>query len=53
MASDPEFTEILLGMGLDEFSMNSNSILKIKDKICSTTLDSAQIIAKNSLEYNP
>ncbi len=31
MASDPLAATILLGMGLDEFSMNATSILEIKD----------------------
>ena len=52
MASDPHFTEILLGMGLDEFSMSSKCILNVKDRICSADMASCKQLAKRSLEYH-
>ncbi|MCT4585643.1 MAG: phosphoenolpyruvate--protein phosphotransferase [Peptostreptococcaceae bacterium] len=49
MASTPESTLILLGMGLDEFSMNAPSIQAVKKVIRSTSMKEAKEIAKKAL----
>jgi len=49
MAADPSFTKILLGMGLDEFSMSPLSIPKIKKIIRSTNLTRARELANEVL----
>jgi len=49
MAADPSFTKILLGMGLDEFSMSPLSIPKIKKIIRSTNLSETQELANQVL----
>lgn len=49
MAADPSFTKILLGMGLDEFSMSPLSIPKIKKIIRSTNLTRARELARKVL----
>ncbi len=49
MASDPEFTKILIGMGLDELSMSAISLPKIKDSIRSISFSSAQELADEVL----
>jgi len=49
MAADPSFTKILLGMGLDEFSMSPLSIPKIKKIIRLTNLSETQELANRVL----
>jgi len=49
MAADPSFTKILIGMGLDEFSMSPLSIPRIKKIIRSTSLVKAQELANRIL----
>jgi phosphotransferase system enzyme I (PtsI) len=49
MAADPSFTKILLGMGLDEFSMSPLAIPKIKKIIRSASLTRAQELANQVL----
>ena len=49
MAADPSFTEILLGMGLDEFSMSPLSIPKIKKIVRATSLNTARELATQVL----
>jgi len=44
-AGDPLATAILLGLGLDEFSMNAPSIPKIKEIIRGTSLESCKALA--------
>lgn len=51
MASDPKYTVLLLGMGLDQFSVNADALLKIKKIICSVSFQEAQDLAKQSLLY--
>ena len=41
-AGDKKATEILLGMGLDSFSMSASSILGVKKKIIDASYASAQ-----------
>jgi len=52
MAGDPLFTLILLGLGLDEFSMPSIMIPEIKHIIRSVTLPQAQEIADGALSFS-
>jgi len=49
MAADPTFTKILLGMGLDEFSMSPLSIPKIKKIVRLTSLTRARELANQVL----
>lgn len=49
MGGDPLFTVILLGLGLDEFSMPSVMIPEIKHIIRSVTMDQARKIASQAL----
>lgn len=49
LASDERATVLLLGMGLDEFSMSSISIPKIKEIIRKTSFLDAQTLAKKAL----
>ncbi|QJC29262.1 phosphoenolpyruvate-protein phosphotransferase PtsI [Enterobacteriaceae endosymbiont of Plateumaris rustica] len=49
LASNEHVIPILLGMGLDEFSMNSASIPKIKNIIRNTKMNKAKILADNIL----
>nr|WP_303864726.1 phosphoenolpyruvate--protein phosphotransferase [Alkalibaculum bacchi] len=50
MAGEPLAALILLGLGLDEFSMSASSIPQIKKIIRSVTLKEAQEIAQKALE---
>ncbi len=50
MASEPELTLILLGMGLDEFSMGSASIPKIKKMVRESTMNQAKEMVNTILE---
>lgn len=52
MAGDPLFTLILLGLGLDEFSMPSIMIPEIKHIIRSVTIPQAQGIANGALSFS-
>lgn len=49
MAGDVEATAILIGLGLDEFSMSSQSIPRIKKLVRSLSYEKAQDIAKQAL----
>jgi phosphotransferase system enzyme I (PtsI) len=51
MAGDPKYTVILLGLGLDSFSMNADSLLKVKKVIRSVTLSQAEKVAKEVLSF--
>jgi phosphotransferase system enzyme I (PtsI) len=51
MASDPKYTILLLGMGLDQFSVNADALLKIKKIIRSVSFEEAQQIAQQALSY--
>jgi len=50
MASDPLMAFLLLGMGIDEFSMSAASILTVKRMIRSVKLQDAQRIAYEALQ---
>lgn len=49
MASDPKFTPVLIGLGLDEFSMSSVQIPKIKKVIRSITKQKAKELVNKIL----
>lgn len=51
MASEPMYTVLLLGMGLDQFSVNADALLKIKKIIRSVSFEDAQTIAQQALSY--
>lgn len=50
MAGDPTFTRILLGMGLDEFSVPAAAVPKIKNLLRETRYEEAKILAREVLE---
>ena len=50
LAGDPLAIPILLGMGLDEFSMNPRQIPAAKSLICQLSLQSCQEIAEKALK---
>lgn len=50
MASEPAFSLILLGLGLDEFSMSAAVVPEIKKVIRSVTFPQAQQIARQAME---
>ena len=52
MAADPVFTLLLLGMGLDEFSMNPAAIPEIKQVIRSTTLKEARELVEEVMKLS-
>jgi phosphotransferase system enzyme I (PtsI) len=49
LAGDPEAAAILLGLGLDEFSMSASSIPLIKQIIRGTSLESCKALAEKAL----
>lgn len=49
MAADPLATELLLGLGLDEYSTNENSLLEIKQRIRESSFAEAQQVAAEAL----
>ena len=52
MASDPKYTLLLLGLGLDQYSTNADALLKIKKIIRSVSFAEAQEIAQQALLYS-
>jgi phosphotransferase system enzyme I (PtsI) len=46
LAGDPEYTMLLTGLGLDEFSMTSSSIPLVKHVIRNTTMESCRTLAQ-------
>lgn len=49
MAADPLAAPLLVGMGLDEFSCNANSLLRVKEQIRRLSYQTAQEAAKHAL----
>ncbi|MBI5287194.1 MAG: phosphoenolpyruvate--protein phosphotransferase [Deltaproteobacteria bacterium] len=49
MACEPEYTLILIGLGLDQMSMNALSLLKVKRVIRSVTYSEARRIVEKAL----
>ncbi|MGB4130496.1 MAG: putative PEP-binding protein, partial [Tepidanaerobacteraceae bacterium] len=52
MAGDTWATAILLGMGLDEFSMSAGSIPQVKNIIRSLSFEKAKQIAEKALSMD-
>jgi len=50
MAGDPTFTRILLGLGLDEFSVPAAAVPKIKSLVRASTLQDAKTLAQEVLQ---
>ena len=50
MASDPKAALVLAGLGLDEFSMNTVSLSRVKEVLRSLTLSEAQTVAEKVLK---
>jgi phosphotransferase system enzyme I (PtsI) len=50
MAGDPYYTPILLGFGLDEFSVSPFQILKIKKVICDVSFEQVKAISDKILK---
>lgn len=50
MAGDPTFTRILLGLGLDEFSVPAAAVPKIKSLLRESTLQEAKTLAQEVLQ---
>ena len=50
MASDPGMTALLLGLGLDEFSMTSSSIPLVKQIVRSVSIDTCRKLAGDLLK---
>jgi phosphotransferase system enzyme I (PtsI) len=52
MAGDPLYTLLLLGLGLNTFSMNGPVIPEVKQVIRSTTLDHAKQVARRVMSFD-
>jgi len=52
MSAEPALALLLLGMGLDEFSMSPLSLLQIKKLIRSVSLKDAKKVAKEAMELS-
>jgi len=52
MASNLHYTQLLMGMGLRHFSMNTGDMRGVKKMIRSTTVDEAQQLAAKILQMN-
>jgi len=50
MAGNPAYTELLVGLGLDEFSMSAVTIPAVKQRITAIETDDAEALAEQVLE---
>jgi phosphotransferase system enzyme I (PtsI) len=50
MAGDPAFTALLLGLGLDEFSMTASSIPQVKKIIRELRMEDCRALAEKVLQ---
>jgi phosphotransferase system enzyme I (PtsI) len=50
MAGDPQYSELLIGLGLREFSVAPGEMLEVKHAIRNVTVESAQLLAAEALE---
>ncbi|AHG01554.1 phosphoenolpyruvate-protein phosphotransferase (plasmid) [Halostagnicola larsenii XH-48] len=50
MAGDPDLTELLVGLGLDELSMSAVTVPAVKRRIEETSTDEAEDLAERALE---
>ena len=51
-AGDVKFIPLLVGLGLDEFSMNANKILKVRKLITDLSFEECKQLAKKVLQLN-
>lgn len=51
-AGDPSFIPLLVGLGLDEFSMNANKILRARKLIRQLNFKDCQKLAEEVLKLN-
>ena len=49
MASDTHYTRLLLGMGLEDFSVQANALMEVKHIIVNSTPKNIQVAAKKIL----
>jgi phosphotransferase system enzyme I (PtsI) len=49
MAGDPDLTELLVGLGLDELSMSAVTVPAVKQQVQQTTIDNARELAEEVL----
>jgi len=49
LASRPQATPLLLGLGIRQFSMHGNSVPRVKQAIRSTTLATCEALAEQAL----
>jgi phosphocarrier protein FPr len=52
MAGDPEAVPLLVGLGLDQLSMNADSIAAVKQKIATISYEQAKKTVRESLELD-
>ena len=52
MAGDPLYTLLLLGLGLNTFSMNGPDIPEVKKIIRSTTMENARQVARKVMSFD-
>ena len=52
MAGDPLYTLLLLGLGLNTFSMNGPDIPEVKKIIRSTTMEHARQVARRVMSFD-
>jgi phosphoenolpyruvate-protein phosphotransferase (PTS system enzyme I) len=52
MAGEPVYTLLLLGMGLNNFSMNSPDVPEVKKIIRSTTMEHARQVARKVMSFD-
>jgi phosphotransferase system enzyme I (PtsI) len=50
MAGNPQYSELLLGLGLREFSVAPGEMLEVKNAIRNATLEGAKLLAAEALE---
>jgi phosphotransferase system enzyme I (PtsI) len=52
MAGDPLYTLLLLGLGLNTFSMNGPDIPEVKKIIRSTSMENARLVARKVMSFD-
>lgn len=52
LASSPQMAPLLVGMGLDELSVNLSSLLEVKAAICQGELAKFSVLAQTAMQQN-